>query len=222
MANHWHPATATPAPSCAAPSHVAPQSTEPSCAAPAAESSSFPAAQSSARPSLLDPRYHHDSCGVGFVARLSNERSHEVLQSALTALGRLAHRGAVAADGKSSDGVGIMTQIPGEFLLERAGVILPEGRALAVAMCFFPADLDPEPAQRTLEEALKAQRCRILAWREVPTRPEHLGQQALASAPRILQALISAHPHHEEDKSGNDEHHDEDAVTVDGRWEDVS
>ena len=55
-------------------------------------------------PNLLDPRFDHDSCGVGFVARVSNEPSHEVLAHALTALGRLAHRGAVAADGKSSDG----------------------------------------------------------------------------------------------------------------------
>src|ERR1700693_646885 len=128
MANHWHPATATPAPSCAALSHPAPSSADPSCAASAAETRTLSTAPSLPAPSLLDPRYHHDSCGVGFVARLSNERSREVLQYALTALGRLAHRGAVAADGKSSDGVGIMTQIPGQFLLDRAGVSLPEGR----------------------------------------------------------------------------------------------
>ncbi|MFL6429569.1 MAG: glutamate synthase large subunit, partial [Acidobacteriaceae bacterium] len=144
--------------------------------------------------SLLDPRFHHDSCGVGFVARVSNEPSHEVLAHALTALGRLAHRGAVAADGKSSDGVGIMTQLPRDFLLRSAGLTLKEDRTLAVGVCFFPAGIDPAPAQRSFEEALKEHRCRLLAWREVPIRPEHLGQQALASAPRILQALISAHP----------------------------
>ncbi len=146
------------------------------------------------RASLLDARYHHDSCGVGFIARISNEPSHDVLLRALTALGRLAHRGAVAADGKSSDGVGILTQIPRAFLLNAAGITIPENRALAVAMCFFPADIDPAPAQRELDAALAARRCRLLAWREVPTRPEHLGKQALASAPRVLQALISAHP----------------------------
>ncbi|HZD46424.1 MAG TPA: glutamate synthase large subunit, partial [Acidobacteriaceae bacterium] len=142
----------------------------------------------------MDPRFHHDSCGVGFVARVSNEPSHEVLGHALTALGRLAHRGAVAADGKSSDGVGIMTQVPRNFLLRAAGLTLKSDRTLAVGVCFFPAAIDPAPAQKSFEEALKEHRCRLLAWREVPTRPEHLGQQALASAPRILQALISAHP----------------------------
>jgi hypothetical protein len=62
--------------------------------------------------SLLDPRFDSDSCGVGFVAQLSAEPSHTVLTHALTALARLAHRGAVAADGKSSDGVGVTTAIP--------------------------------------------------------------------------------------------------------------
>ena len=125
---------------------------------------------------------------------MSNQPSRLVLDHALTALGRLAHRGAVAADGKSSDGVGIMTQIPREFLLSAAGLTLGEDRALAIGVCFFPAADDPAPDQARFEEALQAQRCKLLAWRTVPTQAEHLGQQALATAPRILQAFISAHP----------------------------
>src|SRR5215475_5618471 len=127
---------------------------------------------------LLNSRFEHESCGVGFVATLHGRSEHEILRLTLTALGRLAHRGAVAADGKSSDGVGIMTQIPRSFLLRAAGLSLKSDRSLAVAVCFFPADRDPVPAQKAFEEALKAQRCRLMAWREVPTHPEHLGQQA--------------------------------------------
>ena len=73
-------------------------------------------------PNLLHSRFDHDSCGVGFVATLRNQPTHEILTQALTALARLAHRGAIAADGKSSDGVGIMTAIPREFLLAPAGL----------------------------------------------------------------------------------------------------
>ena len=131
---------------------------------------------------------------MGFVARVSNQPSRLVLDHALTALSRLAHRGAVAADGLSSDGVGIMTQIPREFLLSTVGLTLGDDRALAVGVCFFPSADDPAAAQQRFEEALQAQRCKLLAWRTVPTQPEHLGQQALNSAPRILQAFISAHP----------------------------
>src|SRR5882762_363580 len=73
-------------------------------------------------PSLIDPRFEHESCGAGFVATLDNQPSHDILEKALTALARLEHRGAIAADGKSSDGIGIMTAIPRDFLLAATGI----------------------------------------------------------------------------------------------------
>ncbi len=89
-------------------------------------------------PNLLDPRFDHDSCGVGFVATLRNQPTHEILTQALTALARLAHRGAIAADGKSSDGVGIMTAIPREFLLASTGLSLDAGQPLGGGRGLFP------------------------------------------------------------------------------------
>src|SRR5215831_18736367 len=74
--------------------------------------------------SLLDGRFDHDSCGVGFVASIDANASHEILTQALTALARLAHRGATAADGKSSDGVGVTMAVPRTLLLEEAGISL--------------------------------------------------------------------------------------------------
>jgi hypothetical protein len=65
---------------------------------------------------LYDARFEHESCGVGFVATLTDVASHRILEQALEALGRLAHRGAIAADGVSSDGIGICTAIPRELL----------------------------------------------------------------------------------------------------------
>src|SRR6185437_1090647 len=88
--------------------------------------------------SLVDPRFEHESCGVGFVATLTNQPSHEVLANALTALSRLEHRGAVAADGKSSDGIGLMTGVQREFLLAETGVKLAADKPLAVGVVFFP------------------------------------------------------------------------------------
>lgn len=60
---------------------------------------------------LYDPRFEHDACGIGFVARLNGSATHDVLSMALTALGNMQHRGAVAADGKSGDGAGVLTQL---------------------------------------------------------------------------------------------------------------
>jgi hypothetical protein len=118
--------------------------------------------------SLLDPRFEHESCGVGFVATLTNRASHSILQQALTALARLAHRGAIAADGRSSDGVGVMTGIPREFLLNEIGAHLDADKPLAVGVVFLPQDSEASVAK--LEACLKDQGIRVLGWRAVPTR----------------------------------------------------
>src|SRR6202021_4319777 len=94
-------------------------------------------------PNLLGPRFDHASCGVGFVATLRNQPTHEILTQALTALARLAHRGAIAADGKSSDGVGIMTAVPRDFLLASTGITLNPAQPLGVGVVFFPAEGGP-------------------------------------------------------------------------------
>ena len=149
-------------------------------------------AGSSSRHTLIDPRFEHDSCGVGFVATLENKPSHDILAKALTALARLEHRGAVAADGKSSDGIGISTAIPRELLLSSAEITLEDEKPLAVGVVFFPVGTGSEAAQHELERALEAQALEVLAWREVPTRTEILGELALATLPEIRHVLITA------------------------------
>ncbi len=141
-------------------------------------------------PSLVDPRFDFDSCGVGFVAQLSAEPSHQILTHALTALARLAHRGAVAADGKSSDGVGLTTAIPRALLLRQCGLALDSNLPLGVAVVFLPED--DESSRAAIDSALAAQELRILYWRAVPVRPEVLGEIADASRPAIRQVLITA------------------------------
>ena len=89
---------------------------------------------------LYDPQFARDACGIGFVARLSGEPDHAILAYALTAVGRMAHRGGVAADGKSGDGAGVLTQIPRAFFareLVTRGIRYPVDD-LAVGMFFLP------------------------------------------------------------------------------------
>src|SRR5271165_5056077 len=142
---------------------------------------------------LLNSRFDHESCGVGFVATLRRASNHDILRLALTALARLAHRGAVAADRKSSDGVGIMAAVPRSFLLKQTGIALPPERPLAVGMLFLPQDETAATRDALrLEECIAGQGLQWLAWRDVPTRPEVLGELALASVPVIRQALITS------------------------------
>jgi glutamate synthase (ferredoxin) len=137
---------------------------------------------------LVDARFDHDSCGVGFVASALFKPSHKILQDALTALSRLAHRGAVAADGSSSDGVGLMTGVPRQMLLTSAGVELAEGEPLGVGMLFMPPTA--RGVEAVVESCLRSQELAVLTWREVPTRPEVLGEIARSTMPSIRQVLV--------------------------------
>ena len=150
--------------------------------------SSFP----SGGKNLLDSRFEHESCGVGFVATLHGRSEHEILRLTLTALGRLAHRGAIAADGKSSDGVGIQTAVPRDYLLSQTCMFLRPGQPLAVGMLFFPHDEDvaQRDAQR-FKACIYAQGFEWLGWRDVPIAPEVLGEIAAGTMPVIRQALIT-------------------------------
>ena len=57
---------------------------------------------------LYDESFEKDSCGFGLIANIDNNPSHWLINTAITALERLAHRGAVGADGTSGDGCGIL------------------------------------------------------------------------------------------------------------------
>ena len=139
--------------------------------------------------SLVDDRFEHDSCGVGFVATTRGQASHDIVTKALVALSRLAHRGATAADGKSSDGVGLMTGIPRALLLAEAGVELAAERELAVGMIFLPAG--ELRVEEQLGKDLAAQDLEVLGWRDVPVRTEALGEIALSAMPSIRQVLVA-------------------------------
>src|ERR1700693_5789763 len=91
---------------------------------------------------LYDPRFEHDACGVGMVARLDNSPTHEVLSRAITALEHLEHRGA--------SGAGILMQLPDELLRAVVDFELPGPGAYGVLMCFLPND----PAARQRLECL--------------------------------------------------------------------
>ena len=147
---------------------------------------------------LYDPRFEHDACGIGFVARLSGEPSHTILAQALTAVGNMVHRGGVAADGKSGDGAGVLTQIPRAFFareLQQRGIRYPV-EDLAVGMIFLPQDEGQRAQARQLvEQGLTQYGLSLLAWRQVPVDLDALGESARASCPVIEQALVGRLSH---------------------------
>ena len=144
---------------------------------------------------LYNPDFEHDACGVGFIAKISGERSHDVVEKAIAALKSLAHRGAIDADAVTGDGAGILTQIPYELFkehLEKKKKPLFRDSDLGVGMIFLPKDdYASAHAKKLVEQAVKGEGLAWLCWREVPTDDTCLGRKALETKPQIVQALVA-------------------------------
>ena len=92
---------------------------------------------------LYHPRNEHDACGMGLVASIRGEKSHEIIRKGLEVLINLTHRGAAGCDPETGDGAGILIQIPHAFFVRECGQLgmkLPELGAYGVAMCFLPVE----------------------------------------------------------------------------------
>ncbi|AUA14500.1 glutamate synthase large subunit [Streptomyces sp. SID8382] len=146
-----------------------------------------------ARQGMYDPRNEHDACGVGFVATLTGEASHELVEQALTVLRNLEHRGATGSEPDSGDGAGILVQVPDAFL--RAGVTgfeLPEAGAYAVGIAFLPeGGTEGAAAAEHIERLAAEEGLTVLGWREVPVAPELLGNGARSTMPAFRQLFVA-------------------------------
>ncbi len=142
---------------------------------------------------LYDPRFEHDSCGVGFIATTGG-RAHSVLELALEAVANLTHRGAVSSDGKTGDGAGVLTQIPHRLLLSdlhRLGVRILRHSDLGVGMIFLPQDSSRQARARAIiEDAIIKEGIVLFGWRTVPVSVPALGDEAARTRPEIAQVLI--------------------------------
>ncbi len=143
---------------------------------------------------LYQPNFERDNCGFGLIAHMDGKASHWILETAIGALARLTHRGAIAADGKSGDGCGLLLKQPTSFFQALAG---EQGYQLndrfAVGMVFLNTDDRLATAARdTLTGELQKEGLEVLGWRAVPVNPEACGEEALRTLPTIEQIFINA------------------------------
>ena len=144
---------------------------------------------------LYRREYEHDACGVGMVANLSGEASHDIVEKGMTILKRLMHRGATGNDPETGDGAGLLMKIPHAFFRKVIGTLSHaeaqrdgdrgENFLFGVAMIF-----GGEGEEEKIEAAVKGEGCEVLAWRDVPTNPDAIGHDARAVMPRIRQVII--------------------------------
>jgi glutamate synthase domain-containing protein 2/glutamate synthase domain-containing protein 1/glutamate synthase domain-containing protein 3 len=143
---------------------------------------------------LYDPRNEHDACGIGFVANLSGEKSHDIILKGIEILINLTHRGACGCDPQTGDGAGVLIQIPHAFFegeCSRLGFPLPSPGEYGVGMVFLPV----EPHERMsceaiLEEIVRDEGLSMLGWRDTPVNANTIGRLARSTQPYIEQVFI--------------------------------
>ena len=143
---------------------------------------------------LYDPKFEKDNCGIGFIASIKGEKSHEIVQKGLMILQNLSHRGATGCDETTGDGAGIMIQIPHEFFkkkCEELNIDLPGEGEYAVGMMFLPRESDEDlECEGIFETILREEGLKLLGWRDVEVDRNAIGEIAKGSEPLIKQVFI--------------------------------
>jgi glutamate synthase (NADPH) large chain len=144
---------------------------------------------------LYDPQNEHDACGMGLVASVRGEKSHEIILKGLEVLINLTHRGASGSDPETGDGAGILIQIPHRYFQKAVaslGFQLPEPGTYAVGMVFLPVDKHERLiCEGIFERITREEGLQILGWRDTPVNGNAIGRVARASQPYIEQLFIA-------------------------------
>jgi len=147
---------------------------------------------------LYDPQFEHDACGVGFIVHQKGQKSHSIVEQALTILLNLDHRGACGCENNTGDGAGILIQVPDAFLKKVAAtenIRLPDAGEYSVGNIFCSQDPAIRQQSRQLFEKIVAEEGqKVLGWRDVPTDNSSLGNTAKSSEPFISQVFIQPGP----------------------------
>jgi glutamate synthase (NADPH) large chain len=142
---------------------------------------------------LYDPQNERDACGIGFVASIKGQRSHDIIEKGIQVLVNLTHRGAAGCDPETGDGAGVLIQIPHRFFARecsRLGIALPGQGEYGVGMMFLPV----EPPARLqcegiVERILREEGLSALGWRDTPIDGSAIGRVARVSQPYIEQVF---------------------------------
>ncbi|MBI3146687.1 MAG: glutamate synthase large subunit [Pseudogulbenkiania sp.] len=142
---------------------------------------------------LYRPDFEQDSCGFGLIAQLEDKPSHWLVKTAISSLAKLTHRGAVAADGKSGDGCGLLFRKPDGFLREvasEAGIALKVGYAAGLVF-HHPEQEQGQRSLRRLKEFLEVQELEVAGFRTVPVDVSACGEYAIKTLPAIVQVFVN-------------------------------
>ncbi|MBM3785996.1 MAG: glutamate synthase large subunit, partial [Acidobacteria bacterium] len=143
---------------------------------------------------LYNPALEKDACGIGFVANINNQKSHDIITKGVQILINLTHRGACGCDPETGDGAGLLIQIPHRFFARecaKEGFTLPPAGQYGAGLVFLPVERTARLAvEGVIERIAKEEGLEVLGWRDTPLDVDSIGRVARASQPYIEQVFI--------------------------------
>ena len=142
---------------------------------------------------LYSPSFEKDNCGFGLIAHMDGADSHWLVETAIEALARLTHRGAISADGKTGDGCGLLLKKPDALMravADEQGFKLSANYAVGVV--FLSQDsAAADNARNQVNKELTAEGLEVAGWRVVPVDQSACGDEALKSLPQIEHVFVN-------------------------------
>ena len=152
---------------------------------------------------LYSPANEHDNCGIGFVANIEGQKSHDIVLKGIQILINLTHRGACGCDPQTGDGAGMLIQIPHSFFereCSKLGFTLPSPGEYGVGMVFLPVDRQERMlCEGVLERVANEHGLTVLGWRDTPINGDTIGRLARNTQPYIEQFFMRRAPGMDQD-----------------------
>jgi glutamate synthase (NADPH/NADH) large chain len=140
---------------------------------------------------LYNPLNEHDSCGIGFVAHIKGQPSHEIVRRGLDVLMNMNHRGATSADNATGDGAGILLQIPHEFITKVLKMEVGSPGSYATGLIFLPTiEKEAEICLEVLSKHIREEGLELTGFRDVPVDHSAPGAIARSTEPVIKQIFV--------------------------------
>lgn len=139
---------------------------------------------------LYDPSTEHDNCGIGFVAHIKGQKSHDIILRGLEVLKNMNHRGATSADNKTGDGAGMLIQLPHDFFVGQ-GIRVPAYGKYGAGFVFLPVDeKEASLCEEVLVRFIKEEGLELICFRDVPVDSSVMGEIAQKTEPKMKQVFV--------------------------------
>lgn len=147
---------------------------------------------------LYSKNFEKENCGIGFIANIKANSSHQITLDALEMLSRMDHRGGTGSEANTGDGAGILTNIPYSFFnqeIKQLSCVDLKPKEYAVGNVFLPQDdVQRKYCMDIVEKIIADEGQKFIIWRDVPVDIEkaNIGNIAKKSQPIIKQIIIQS------------------------------